>query len=176
MSGHAENCLLQGIYGRRSIRKFEEGGVSREQVREILKAGLAAPTGKGMNPVRFLVLEADDPRREFFVAGCHHSKPYVRSAPYFIALYLDLDHIYHVMKNHQGVGACIENMLLAARALGLGTVWIGEITGTARDITVHLGLDPDKYELQAGICLGVPAQKPTPKKDAPLETFLLEEF
>ena len=89
---------------------------------------------------------------------------------------MDLRKVYNPMKDHQGMGACMENMLLAAHSLDLGTVWIGEFTGAQGDILKKLELDPEIYELQAGICLGYPAHSPAAPKTARLEDYLLEAF
>jgi len=52
--------------------------------------------------------------------------------------------------------ACIQNMLLAAHALGLGAVWLGEILKNAAGARTLLGL-PEHLELMAVVALGHPA-------------------
>jgi len=58
------------------------------------------------------------------------------------------------------VAAAIQNMLLKAYALGLGTVWIGDIFYTTNAIKKHLG---KPWKLTAAIALGWPAHTPEPR-------------
>ena len=75
-----------------------------------------------------------------------------------ICVFLDRQACYDVRKDHQSAGACIQNMLLAAHALGLGAVWLGEIINQEDDVAAVLGVDGERYELQAVIALGHPDQ------------------
>ena len=56
----------------------------------------------------------------------------------------------------QGIGACVENMLLAAHALGLGACWIGGITSAREEAAKVLGLKKDE-ELALLLVIGHPA-------------------
>jgi nitroreductase len=59
------------------------------------------------------------------------------------------------------IGACIENMLLTATSLGLGSLWIGDVRNTDRAIEKYLKI---KYDLIAGIALGYHNYKLPAKK------------
>ena len=63
--------------------------------------------------------------------------------------------MYNDIKDHQAMGACIQNMLLAAHALGLGAVWLGEILKNAENVRVFLELPPE-MELMAVVAIGHP--------------------
>jgi len=79
------------------------------------------------------------------------------------------------MKDNQSAGACIQNMLLAAHALGLGTVWLGQIVNDQAATLNTLGKSEDDYELQAVIALGHPDQEASSdRKD--MSELLLEDF
>ena len=179
-----ENPVLKALLDRRSIRKFTADPVPRGQLRAVLTAGIYAPRGLGKDAMRFMVFEhgghnEPDERsareREIFAAKCPHSAAYVRSAPVFIALFMDKERTYHPAKDYQGMGACMENMLLAAHALGLGAVWIGELVSGGAEIAAALELDARHYELQAGICLGYPAEQ-RKRPDYRLEEYLLRDY
>jgi nitroreductase len=60
----------------------------------------------------------------------------------------------------QSVAAAIQNMLLKAYSLGLGTVWIGDIFYTLDALQNHLG---KPWKLKAAVALGWPAQVPEPR-------------
>jgi nitroreductase len=56
---------------------------------------------------------------------------------------------------HQAVAAAIQNILLAAQALGYGSCWIGDILRFERRLTEYLGLDENR-EIVAAVTLGHP--------------------
>ena len=51
----------------------------------------------------------------------------VKNAPIVIAVFLDNGATYNREKDIMAIGACIQNILLQAYELGLGTCWLGEI-------------------------------------------------
>lgn len=169
-----ENSLLQGILERRSVRKYSDEPVSREAVLDILDAGRWAPSGLNNQPWRFLALNRGDERVQA-LAGCTRYGPIVRTGGALIALFLDKDAMYSELKDHQTAGACIQNMLLAAHALGLGAVWLGEIVNQAPQVLECLGLDPAAYEFMALIVIGHPAHAGASSRK-PLSELMLEEF
>ena len=63
--------------------------------------------------------------------------------------------MYNDIKDHQAMGACIQNMLLAAHGLGLGAVWLGEILNKAEGVRRFLQLPP-QMELMAVVAIGHP--------------------
>ena len=57
------------------------------------------------------------------------------------------------------IGACIQNILLAAESLGIGAVWLGEILNRRDDVNGILGIE-DENELMAVIALGHSDEEP----------------
>ncbi|WP_419785087.1 nitroreductase family protein [Pseudodesulfovibrio sp.] len=167
-----DNPVIQAMLDRRSIRKYTDEPVTDQQLTTILEAGRWAPSGMNYQPWRFLVVKKNDPRTEK-LGECTKYTHIVRGAAACIAVLLDKDVIYSEMKDHQGVGACIQNMLLAIHALGLGAVWLGQIINDQEAALGALALSPGKYELEAVITLGHPAQKGSSDRK-PLSELLLE--
>jgi len=66
-------------------------------------------------------------------------------------------------------------MLLAAHALGLGGVWLGEILKNGDKVREVLGL-PEGLELAAVVALGYPNDRRKRAGRKPLETFILKEI
>ena len=66
------------------------------------------------------------------------------------------------------VGACIQNMLLAAHSLGLGACWQGEVLNKEKDVKNILGV-PESLELMAVVTMGYPAGKEVKSKRKKLE-------
>ncbi len=165
--------LLDALYNRRSIRKFTREWVSGEDVRKILDCGRWAPSGLNNQPWRFLALSRDDSRKKG-LEECTKYGHVIAGADKLIAVFVSREDMYSPVKDHQGAGACIQNMLLAAHGLGLGAVWLGEILNQEEKVHNVLGTDPQEMALMAVIALGYPAEKgSSTRKD--LEEFLLEE-
>lgn len=171
---YEQNPVLQAIRQRRSIRKYTGDAVSREAVEALLDAGRWAPSGLNNQPFRFLVLRKDDPRKEG-LAGCTRYAQIVSACDVGIAVFLDREKMYHEMKDHQGAGACIQNILLAAHALDLGAVWLGEIVNQSGQVMDVLGLDAERLRFMALIAVGVPATQGHSTR-MEMENFLLEAF
>ncbi|WP_461208924.1 nitroreductase family protein [Desulfocurvus sp. DL9XJH121] len=166
--------VLQAIRQRRSVRKFTDEPVRREDLAEVLEAGRWAPSGMNNQPCRFLVVMPGDERVEKLTA-CTKYAAVVRGAGALVAVFLDREAMYNEVKDHQAAGACIQNMLLAVHALGLGAVWLGEIINQAPQATEAMGRDPGALELMAVLAVGRPAA-PGASSRRPLAELMLEEF
>ncbi len=158
------NNVLQAIRARRSVRRFVSEPITREQVEAILEAGRWAPSGKNTQPWRFIVVQSPDKRGE--LAALVPQAGMVAAAPVTLAVFLDRSAGYDTLKDAQGIGAAIENILLAVHALGLGACWMGR----TRDAAVEVALDAkEDEELMALIPIGHPAQQPGRSSRHPLQ-------
>jgi len=167
------SSVLEAIYRRRSIREFTDRTVSRETLHEIIRAGTWAPSGLNNQPWRFVTVQ--DPGIKEKIAGQTHYGHIVRDANALIAVYLSKDAMYDVLKDSQSAGACIQNILLAAEALELGAVWLGQILKNKVEVNRIFGLS-DNYDLMAVIALGYPAHHNQKSKRKEVSEFLLREF
>jgi nitroreductase len=156
---------LECIKSRRSVREFSEETVTAEQVRQIIEAGCQAPSGLNNQPWRFTIVRDETVRGQ--LAELTKYGRIVSAAPVCIAVLCDRRVMYNDVKDHQAMGACLQNMLLASHALGLGAVWLGEILNRAADVNELLGL-PKELELMAVIAVGrpKPAQRTSSRKEA----------
>lgn len=160
------NDVLQAIKTRRSVRQFANESITREQVEAILEAGRWAPSGKNTQPWRFVVVESPGKRGQ--LAALAPQAGMVAAAPVTLAVLLDRSAGYDPLKDAQGIGAAIENILLAAHALGLGACWMGKTCDAA--IEAALGAKEDE-ELMALIPIGHPAQQPGTSSRHPLASI-----
>ena len=162
--------VLELIRSRRSVRKFQERPVAPELLEQILEAGRWAPSGTNNQPWRFVVVA--DPQLKARIAACTRYGRIIESAPVVIPVFIHKPSMYNATKDHQSVGACLQNMLLMTHALGLGAVWLGEILNQADQVRAHLGLGED-LELMAVIALGWPAPGRPTSSRIPLEDLVL---
>lgn len=165
--------LLEGIRTRRSVRKFTARPVEREDLLEIIEAGTWAPSGMNNQPWRFVLVT----RREVLdgLAGLTRYGKILEGAPSALVVFVDREAMYHETKDHQAMGACLQNMLLAAHALGLGAVWLGEILKNAAEVRGLLGL-PETLELMAVLAVGHPEGRAGSSSRRPLGEVLLREL
>ncbi len=148
--------LMEGIYTRRSVRQFTEKRVTRDELVEIITAGTWAPSGLNNQPWRFVIIHDRDTLNR--LAKLTKYRKIIEDAPSCIAVFVDKQAIYNEVKDHQAIGACIQNMLLSAHAMGLGAVWLGEILNNAEKVTALLELSED-LDLMAVIAIGHPTSK-----------------
>lgn len=146
---------IEAIKTRRSVRRFTNKSVSEEVIEQILEAGRWAPSGLNNQAWRFIVVQS--PETKEALSGLTEYGAAVKNAPVLIVVFLDKEQMYHYTKDVQSIGACIQNMLLAAHSLGLGAVWLGEILKNKESVNKVLEA-PEHHELMAVIALGHPAK------------------
>jgi len=176
--------LGEAIENRRSIRKFQDKPVPRELVGQVLEAATLAPSGKNAQPWEFIVLEgaARDKLPELITAGAEkveamgyssgsakNSARILEESGVIIVVYNpngkaneDGNEYHRAMRSvdTQSVGAAIENMLLRATELGLGSLWICDVFFARAEIDAWLQRDG---ELMAAVALGWPGESPGPR-------------
>jgi len=165
--------ILIAIEQRRSIRNFTEQTVDINTLYEIIQAGVWAPSGLNNQPWRFAII-TDAPIRAKLAEQTTYGHIVV-AAPALIAVYLDREAMYDDLKDAQSAGACIQNMLLAAEALSLGAVWLGQILKNRGKVSQILEL-PANLELMALIAIGHPSRRDQQSQRKPLAEFIVKEL
>jgi nitroreductase len=116
--------ILAHIEQRRSIRRYTDEPVSREDLETLLRAGMAAPSASNRRPWQFVVVT--EPER---LEALRRRQLFGRyTAPAAIVVCGDMARALPPPARDFWVVDCsaaTENILLAATGLGLGTVWIG---------------------------------------------------
>ena len=158
------------ITSRRSIRRFTPDPVPEDLVERVLEAGRWAPSGLNNQPWRFAIVRDREHIRE--ISKLTHYERVVLGAQVLIPVFIDTGKIYHREKDIQGIGACLQNMLLEIHALGLGAVWLGEIIRSNLQVKEILGLG-DELELMAVLAVGYPDETPKPIKRKALRELIV---
>ena len=154
------------IKTRRSTRKFTSQSVEDKQLYQIIEAGTWAPSGLNNQPWKMAIIKDSGTRKS--LASLTHYSSIIKGAPVLIAVFLDANLSYDHTKDVQAAGACIQNMLLAIHALGLGGVWLGEILQSKDKVSKVLNA-PENLELMAVIALGHPAEEGVKKSRKSVE-------
>ncbi len=166
-------AVIGAILARRSIREYTTEPVSRQVLRDIINAGIWAPSGLNNQPWRFVIVT--DPAIRDQLADQTHYHHIVRAAPALIAVFLDTEDMYDEVKDHQAAGACIQNMLLATEAYGLGAVWLGQILKNKTRVNAILEV-PVSCDLMAVLAIGHPAHRNQRSQRRELDHFILKEI
>ncbi len=166
--------VTEAIFGRRSIRRFLPERPKKEDILRVIEAGIWAPSGHNNQPWRFVIIWDDEVKERLSKLTIYGAM--LRRAPVLIGVFLEKSAMYHQIKDHQSAGACLQNMMLMAYALGLGTCWLGEILKNEDKVKEVLGLPPSGYEMVALLALGYPDDKSKRTGRFPLESFVLKEL
>jgi nitroreductase len=116
--------LLDAIFTRRSVRRFDSKEVSAQDIEVMLQAAMSAPSAHNEQPWQFLVIT----ERELLdqISKVHPYAKMCLETPLAIIPCIDLSS--HENSDGfwvQDMSAATQNILLTARSLGLGAVWLG---------------------------------------------------
>ncbi len=152
--------LVETILSRRSIRKYTSKPVSRHDVKMMLEAAMAAPSASNLKPWHFVVVTGRETLGK--LAEVHPHGKMLSEAPLCIAVCGDLtiSESFWV----QDCSAATENLLLAASALGLGSVWLGVYPRQDRVDNIRKVLKlPETVMPLNLISIGHPAEEKEPR-------------
>lgn len=163
--------LHQIMYERRSIRKFKSQPIETEKTKQLLKAGLLAPSGKRTYPCEFIIVDNPEVLQSLSKAK-EHGAGFVTNAPLAIVVVAD-SFVYDVWATDAAIASTF--IMLEAENLGLGCCWIhmhqrGTADGTSatenlRDI---LGLKPE-HEVLSVLAIGYKDEEKPVYTDADLK-------
>ncbi|MCD6201931.1 MAG: nitroreductase family protein [Bacteroidales bacterium] len=156
--------FLKGIQTRRSIRAFTNQPVTEENIRIILETAMMAPSAVNCQPWHFIVIRNKEAFRK--IMNVHPYATMLSTAQAAILVCgdkkLQHDDGYWIMD----CSAATENLLLAAHALGIGSVWIGVHPRESRKKAMRQLFNlPEHIEPLALVALGYPAETPDQPTD-----------
>jgi nitroreductase len=138
--------LMEAIINRRSIRSYRDKPVEDEKIEKILDASGWAPSAGNLQSVEYIVVKDKETKNKLAEASYGQAQP--SKAPVNIVVCVNFKKISHYGDRGEGLyslqesGACIQNLMLTAHSLGLGTCWIGafdeERTKEALNIPDHV--------------------------------------
>jgi nitroreductase len=153
----------EAIKGRRSVRTYKNDEVEENLVREIIEAATFAPSAKNGQQWRFTVLTGESKDKftdmyrseleklTFDVGSSFGSCTMMEEAPIVIVVWNTNERGWTTEVH--SVSAAIQNLLLKAHSLGLGTCWIGDIFYTYEAIMDYF---KKPWKLLAAITVGWP--------------------
>lgn len=143
--------LLEVIKTRRSVRSYLETPIDEKVIMELIESAIWAPSSKNNQPWKFKIINEQKIISEISDHSIHGE--WMKTAPCFIVVYLDKQKTTNYTKEVQSCGAAIQNILLYAHSIGLGSCWVGEVQNN-NDINGILSIDSEKFELIGIITIG----------------------
>lgn len=166
--------IYQTLKSRRSCRHYQPQQITDEELNAVLEAGTWAPTAHGAQDPVIVAVQNAELRQELVALNAR-----VRGGsadPYYGAPTLVL--VFVSANNENGLqdGSCVlQNMMLAAHALGLGSCWINrEIQmfnmPEGKELMQKMGL-PEGLAGVGAISLGYEATEPAAPKPRKADYF-----
>ena len=154
---------LEFIYNRRSIRKFTDQPIPETELTRLLNAAMAAPSAMNAQPWEFVVVT--DPA---VLSELYNSTLFSRHKAAAVIIVCGRARVLRAKSDGQfwvqDCSAATENILLAATALGLGSVWVGVYPVALFTMRVSQILHLPKGVIPLGmVYLGYPAEKKEPR-------------
>ncbi len=171
---HALDALIKN---RRSVRKYTDRPVPDSLIEKILDSARYAPTVWNRQPWEFLVVKNPDIKKHLVEAA--GNQVWMNEAPVFIIVCINMkiagagfgergEKLYGI----QTTAMAVQNILLAAEALGLGTCWVAEFSEQLSSTALHC---TNNIRPAAIITLGYAAEKPAAPARHSLEEIVHKE-
>lgn len=181
---------MDSINCRRSIRKYADRPVSKDDIEHIIKAGSAAPSAKNRQPWKYIVFVSEKrnelldvmeiglqkeqkehrllPDSSYGLPDAFHTLKIMRTAPVIIVIIntngispfkaINSDERMTEICDTLSIGASVENTLLKATELGLGTLWIANTCFAYNELAEWIG---EEGQLVGAIALGYADESPS---------------
>ena len=182
---------LEAIKQRRSIRRFKTNPVGEEKIKMVMEAARQAPSWANTQCWRFVVVRDADTIHRLadtgFGAGGSHpnvATEAMRVAPVTIVVCAELGKAGCSYKEPRepvtdkgdwfmfDTALAMENMVLAAVALGLGTVYIGAFDSVEAEKILGV---PEGYKVVSMTPLGYPDEDPKPRPRKALDEIVFQD-
>jgi nitroreductase len=162
--------VLEAIKERRSIRAFKNEDVSPEIIEKLVEAAIWAPSAGNIQPWEFIIVRESKIKRSLAEAALEQS--FIEEAPIVIVVCANENRSFQGYGSRgktlyciQDTAAAIENLLLFAHSIRLGTCWIGAFR---EDKVMEILEIPSGIRPIAIIQVGYTAETPIPRKRRPI--------
>ena len=158
---------LEAIRKRRTVRQYTGEPIPRQDLETIVDAGRLAASGVNLQPWQFIVVTDRE-----MIARLRLDAEGMEKAGAIIAVVMDPSSRWWV----EDAAAAVQNMLVAATALGYGGCWREGFTRRHEDeIKLMLGI-PAERRLMTVVPFGVPVEWPVKEKKPLAEVIRWEKY
>jgi len=171
--------VFEAIQNRRSIRKYKKQALPEDAVDKLIEAARLAPSAGNVQPYAIVIVKQESLRHQLSMAAMGQKD--IAEAPVVLVVcanekwakesYGERGKTLYCL---QDTAAAVQNILLMATALGLGTCWIGAFK--EKDVKKVVNA-PDEMRPVALIPIGYPDESPAPRsRRAAAELVYIESF
>ena len=152
------DAVMENILSRKSVRSYTDQKLTDAQIETLLRAAMAAPSGRNLQPWSFVVL-TDPSEYDTIFEGNFNLDKFKQAAAVIVLCAEQTDNTWR-----DDLAAATENLLLAAESMGLGAVWTASYPYEDRYLPPKkaLGL-PDAVIPYSIVPVGYPAGDERPK-------------
>lgn len=169
--------IFEAIMNRRSIRKFKKQELPKGTVERLIGAARQAPSAGNVQPWEFIIVSTELTRHA--LAKAAFGQKDIEDAPVVVVVCADearAEASYgtrgKMLYCYQDTAAAIQNILLAACSLGLGTCWIGAFKEAEIRKVINA---PQEMRPVALIPVGYPNESPQARLRRPVNEIMHKE-
>lgn len=163
--------VFEIIKTRRSIRKYLDCQIDNKEIKKLIEAAICAPSGKNCQPWKFAIIS--DALMIERISKLSRNYRWMRRASRLVIVFLDNSISYHYKKDIQSCGAAIQNILLTAHSMGIGSCWVGDIIDSGDEIKEIIGMNIEELEIMGIVTLGYSEECDCELKRRKFESFIL---
>ncbi len=180
------NTVYDVISKHKSIRKYKNEEVKKEDLKKILTAAQYAPSS--INGQQWSIIVVKDENKKKKLAELAGDQEWIAKAPVFLVFVADYyrtdiaakkqnkdliitQSVESIMVSCVDAGLAMQNSINVAESLGYGTVPIGAMRKEPEDVIKLLDLPKYVFPI-AGLCIGVPDEEHKQKPRLPIEAVI----
>jgi nitroreductase len=176
------NEVLAVQFAHRSVRRFGPRDVTDDELTAMVAAAQSAPSSSNLQP--WSVVAVRDRERRKRLSALAANQAFIAQAPLFLVWVADLgrarrlahragapldaaDYLETTLVGFIDTALAAQNAVVAARSLGLGSVFVGAIRNRPEEVAAELGLPP-----HAVAAFGLAVGEPDPSEEAGIKPRL----
>ncbi len=160
---------IECLKTRRSVRSYRKDAIDRAVIEDIVDCARLAATAINVQPWQFVAVT--DPATLDRMASITDHGKFIADVPCCIAVFCEKGKYYL-----EDGSAATQNLLLAARAHGLGSCWVAGDKKPYCDEMARLLSVPESHTLVSLVAIGHAQSVPSPAKKALREVLHWERF
>jgi nitroreductase len=158
--------LIDAISSRRSIRRYTDKGIPESVLNRILEAGRQAPSAANRQPVHFIVLTDLEIKKELSKGIFSR---FIKDSPITIVGCAKTNDILTRKWAVIDAAIALQNMVIAAWAMGVGSCWIGAFNENRINRLLNI---PQSWKVVALVTFGYPAEQPKQRRKKSIEKLV----
>lgn len=156
------------IETRKSIRKFNTGSITDEQLQTLMEAAQLAPSASNMQPYEFIIVKDDKLKTQLVKKGA--IQPFITEAA---VIFVGIGDPSREKWYKVDIAIAMEHLALQATELGLGSCWIGAFNEEKVKEVLKV---PAKKQVIALLPIGIPGQDPPARPRKSLDALFYTNY